>query len=110
MDQFTVPVGTILVTRMGWDKKLYYVEDLMFMNELTIGQVFHAVAGFYGKTKEDYGTKWIKFLNHQYEMSNAFKFMKEQIDACENDYDKLLKVCSHLGEAHIQAIPVAELK
>lgn len=104
------PLGTILVTREGWDKKLYYVEDLKYMNELTIGQLFFAVAGFYGKTREAYGQKWIQFLNHQYEVSNAFKFMKAELEKLDNDYDKLVKVCEHLEEPQIEAIPVEELK
>lgn len=96
-----LPAGTILVTRNGWEKTLYKIEDLPFMNELGVGQMFYAVAGYYGKTEAHYGPRWIQFRNHQGDVSKAFTFIQEALDKCSSDFDRINMICDQLGEPHI---------
>lgn len=105
LDQEKAPEGTIIIKR-GEATKLYNIEDLMYMNELPIGQLFFAIARHNGKKPSNYGTKWVKFRNHQYEVSNAFIKMKEALAACANDFERANMVADHLGEPHL-VIPEA---
>lgn len=99
--QDQIPEGTILVTRNGWEKTLYKIEDLPFLNDLAVGQMFYAVAGFYGRTPESYGARWINYRNHQGDVSKAFTFIQEALAGCSSDLERMNMICDQLGEAHI---------
>lgn len=99
-----VPEGTILIVRNGWEKNLYQVSDLAFLNEIEMGQLFYAVAGYYGKTPEQYGARWVNFMSPQGTVSKAYRFIETELGKLKNDYLKLCLVCDQLGEDHIQAI------
>lgn len=93
------PQGSIIVLRNGFEQVLYDIEDLKYTNELHIGHLFHAVRLHFKKIPKDYGARWIHFLNMDYEVSKAFKFMRDEINKLPNDYEKLQKVLQHLGES-----------
>lgn len=101
LDQEQAPEGTIIIKR-GLETKLYNIVDLNYINELPIGQVFFAVARHNNKKPADYGHKWIKFLNNQGEVSNAFTQMKATLDQCTSDFDRYNMVADHLGEQHLE--------
>lgn len=62
-------------------------------NDLLIGQVFNAVADFYGKTRGDY-PRWISYEKNLSE----FNIIKERIEECATDLEKVHVVCDWLGE------------
>lgn len=97
-----IPAGTVLVVRQGWEKNLYKIEDLPFMNELEVGQMFHAVAHYWGRSPESYGARWINFRNPQGDVSKAFEFIKVALAGCGSDYERMNMICDQLGEAHIE--------
>lgn len=105
LDQERAPEGTIIIKR-GIETKLYNIDDLAFMNELPIGQLFFAVARHNNKTPAEYGSKWIKYLNNQYEVSNAFVVMKNALAECSNDFERINMVAAHLGEAAFEPVEV----
>ncbi len=96
-DQEKAPEGTIIIKRKGFDK-LYNIEDLAFLKELAIGQLFCAVARHYGKDKAEYGAKWLRFRNAQGGVSKQFTYMRDELAKLENDLERINAVCEHLGE------------
>lgn len=94
----SIPVGTIVITRGGWEDKLYNINDLPYMLECEPGQLFNAVARYYGKTPKDYGAMWPKTKTPQGTPSKAFVMIQDQIRSQLSDYLRLTLVCDHLGE------------
>ncbi|AUS02767.1 hypothetical protein NVP2275O_186 [Vibrio phage 2.275.O._10N.286.54.E11] len=93
-----IPAGTIVITRGGWEDNLYTVEDLQYMREVNVGQLFRAVARYYNKSKKDYGNLWPRAATPLGEISKAYKLIESEIMNQRNDYDKLVMVCAQLGE------------
>lgn len=87
----TIPHGTLLV-KVQDNYRLYSISDLQLVNELTIGQLYLAVAQLYNKSASDFGTRWPSFANKR----NEFKLLEKSITSCKTDYDKLTNVCQHL--------------
>ena len=87
----TIPHGTLLV-KVQDNYRLYSINDLQLVNELTIGQLYIAVAQLYNKSANDFGTLWPSFANKR----NEFKLLEKTIKSCKTDYEKLTKVCTHL--------------
>ena len=98
MNSTPVEKGSIVIIRNGFEQLLYDIQDLKETNELSIGHLFTAVRFHFRKNSKDYGTKWINFRTPDHEISKAFLFMKKEIEKLPNDYEKLQKVLSHLGE------------
>lgn len=94
------PEGTIIINRRGFDK-LYYIEDLAYMKELAMGQLFFAVARHHNKKPAEYGAKWIKFRTPQGEVSNQFMFMQDELNKLANDLERANMICKHLGEPEL---------
>lgn len=89
-----IPHGTLLV-KVQNEYRLYSVSDLQMVNELTIGQLFIAVANLYGKDKSEFGAAWPSFATKR----NEFKVLENLIKSCKTDYEKLTNVCVHLKVA-----------
>src|SRR5574343_588022 len=89
------PKGSIFVLRNGFEQVLYNIEDMQYTNELHIGHLCHAVRLHFKKKPQDYGSRWINYLNSDYEVSKAFIFMRDEINKLPNDYEKLLKALEH---------------
>ena len=94
----SIPAGTIVITRNGWEDKLYNISDLVYMKELTVGQLFNAVARYYNKNKSSYKNVWPVFKAPNGDVSKAFMILQRDIMNSTNDMEKLEKVCAHLGE------------
>lgn len=100
-DQEKAPEGTIIIKRMGFDK-LYNIEDLEFLKELSIGQIFNSVARHYGKQPKDYGAQWLRFRTPQGDVSKQFTYMYNELAKLNNDLERFNMVCGHLGEEPLQ--------
>lgn len=83
----------ILYITKGFERTTRTADILKETNDLTIGQVFHSVANFYGKIKEEY-PRWISFEKNKSE----FDILKARVDECETDLDKVNLVCEWLEE------------
>ena len=68
-------------------------ETLSETNDLTIGQVFNGIANYYGKIKDEY-PRWISFSKNRSE----FDIIKDRVDECANDLEKVHMICDWLGE------------
>ena len=97
-DKDSIPAGTIVVTCEGWEDKLFNLDDMNYTHEFGAGQLFNAVAQYYGKTQNSYGTKWPKFRTPVGEISKAYKMLEEAILEEKTDFGRLVKVCDQLGE------------
>lgn len=86
-----IPHGTLLV-KVQNEFRLYSVGDLQLVNELTIGQLFLAVANLYNKDKTEFGSAWPSFATKR----NEFKVLEKMLASCKTDYEKLTNVCQHL--------------
>lgn len=84
---------TTLYFTKGTERVVRSTEDLNETNDLTIGQVFLAVAKHYNKSAEDY-PRWISFSKNRSE----FDVIKERMDECINDVEKIQMACDWLGE------------
>lgn len=91
MNKF-IPHGTLLV-KVRSENRLYSINDLQLINDLTIGQLFLAVATLHDKSGSDFGIKWPSFANKR----NEFKVLEKEINSCRTDYEKLVKICGHLS-------------
>ena len=94
----SIPENTIVITRNGNSDKLYNIEDLHYTREMETGQLFRAVARFYGKKATDYGVKWPKYANAHGEKSQAYILIEDTIKEQRSDYSRIELVCKHLGE------------
>lgn len=79
--------------KKGYERVVRTPEELLQTNDLTMGQVFHAVADYYEKDQSDY-SRWISFSENK----NEFDIIKARIEECEFDLDKIHMVCDWLGE------------
>lgn len=87
---------TNVYIKKGYDRVVRTTANLLETNDLTIGQVFDAVAQYYGKGKENY-PRWISFCNNRSE----FDIIQARVDECEDDLDKIHLICDWLGEEPI---------
>lgn len=83
----------MMVIRQGNNTTRRSAETLSETNDLTIGQTFLSIADFYGKCKDDY-PRWISYDKNRSE----FEIIKERVEECANDLEKVHLVCDWLGE------------
>lgn len=89
---------TIIIIRNGFEQLQYNIMDLKETDELSIGHLFTAVRAHFNKKPSDYGSKWIYYRGADYEVQPAFLEFKKVVQDLPNDYERLVKVLSHLGE------------
>lgn len=87
---------TVLYINQGLNRTVRTLENLNETNDLTTGQTFLAVANYYKKTKADY-PRWISFRKNR----DGFEAMKEHIEGCSTDMEKLGLACDWLGEERL---------
>lgn len=83
----------VLYIKKGFERTSRTKDILSETNDLTIGQAFHSVANFYGKSKEDY-PRWISYEKNKSE----FDIINARIEECDNDLDKINLACEWLQE------------
>lgn len=85
--------SNLLTIKKGREHHVRNEAELMESNDMTTGQCFHAVALYYGKTRDDY-PRWISYRKHQGEWRVMDGFVQE----CKNDLEKVHLVCQWLEE------------
>jgi len=104
MNKF-IPRGTLLV-KFKNEKRLYSVGDLRLTNELSIGQLFLAMATLEDKKTSEYGSKWPSFSTKK----DEFKKIETELNKSTTDYEKLCKVCAHLGTNVPEIVPNEQIE
>lgn len=101
--------GVIFINK-GTEPRLYCIEDLQYTDELSIGQIFNGLLAYYGKSAEQYGTSFPKYRTASGDISVRFTALKEKIDSCKNDYEKVILASKELGEEAPHIIPLADVQ
>lgn len=103
-------IGGVIAVTVGYEPRLYAVQELEKSNSLTIGQLFNAVRSLNGKSIADYGDKWPKFSNGTSTVSGKFTYIQEAFKACTSDLERLRLTCEQLGEELPELIDRDEIK
>ena len=84
---------TVVYVKKGLDRVARTTSNLLETNDLTTGQVFFAIANHYEKDKNEY-PRWISFGENKSE----FDIIKDRVEECDNDLEKIHLICDWLGE------------
>lgn len=95
-------IGGVILVQTSDESRLYCIDDLQYVNELTIGQLFNAVRILNSKSIEDYGDLWPTFRvqsgERKGEISEKFKTISSVLKNRKNDLERLKLVFAQLQE------------
>ncbi|WNA15741.1 hypothetical protein XaC1_98 [Xanthomonas phage XaC1] len=95
-------IGGVILVQTANESRLYCIEDLEHVNELTIGQLFNAARMYNSKSKEEYGNLWphlcIQEGERKGERSQQFETISGVLKKCSNDLERLQLVFAQLQE------------